>query len=338
MPRYTTAGRQPRGHGLIQESDLHNEEHGLLVRKTGPETPELVPHLCRAQSLGTFPAGKSMPSVNAASPLGRLSGVVALLAGMVLIGSNGVRAFQGSYRVGKLDVIRIEVSGDPEFTTEATVSDKGTVSYGMVGEIPIEGLTVSEIADRIKKELVARQLLTQPTVTVVVKEYRSQSVTILGEVRTPGRYYLRGPDKLVDLIATAGGVSANAGDITINRTTPAGADIITVKPSELLSDSTALRSGDVILVRLREVSQVFVSGEVVAGKPLTYVEGMTLSQAILMAGGLNRFGSKKGITIRRPRGEKEEVIKANLSDIERGKVKDVLLLPNDHIYVGRRIF
>ncbi|HYK91718.1 MAG TPA: polysaccharide biosynthesis/export family protein, partial [Acidobacteriota bacterium] len=103
------------------------------------------------------------------------------------------------------------------FTGEATVSDKGTISYNILGELQVEGLTASEIAELIRKELINRKLLTQPTVTVVVKTYRSQSTTVLGEVRTPGKYYLQGPDRLIDVIAAAGGLTSVAGDITIHR-------------------------------------------------------------------------------------------------------------------------
>jgi polysaccharide export outer membrane protein len=264
-------------------------------------------------------------------------GTLIVTVGLPPGGFNAV-ALQGSYKVGRMDVIKVEVAGDPEFTAEATVSDKGTISYGILGELRVENLTVSEITELIQKELVRRKLLTQPTVTVVVKTYRSQSVTILGEVRTPGKYYLQGPEKLVDVIAGAGGITPNAGDIIINRTRPMEPEIITIKSSALLSDTTPLESGDVILVRTREISQVFVSGEVMAGKPMTYVEGLTVSQAILMAGGLNRFGSKKAITIRRREDGKEAIVKVNLSDIEKGKAKDIPLMPNDQIFVGRRIF
>jgi polysaccharide export outer membrane protein len=246
--------------------------------------------------------------------------------------------YQGSYRVGSQDVIRIEVPGETEFTTEVTVSEKGTISYSVLGELAVEGLTVSDIAELVRKELVARKLLTQPTVTVVVKTYRSQSVTVLGEVRSPGKYYLQGPDRLIDVIAAAGGLTTDAGDITINRTRPDGPKIITVKTATLLSDTTPLESGDVVLVRIRQISQVFVSGEVITSKPLVYNEGLTVSQAILMAGGLNRFGSKSKITIRRTSEGKEKVIRVNLADIEKGKAKDFPLLPNDQIIVGRRIF
>jgi polysaccharide export outer membrane protein len=245
----------------------------------------------------------------------------------------------GAYRVGKNDVIRIEVPGDPEFTRDAVaVSETGTVSLSLLGELGVEGLTVSEIAERIRKELVDRKILVQPSVSVSVREYRSQSVTLLGEVRNTGKYYLKGPERLLDILAAAGGTTADGGEITISRPTPEGTRVIAVRSADLLGDRTYLTGGDVIFVRPKEVFQVFVSGEVVSGKPLTYIEGMTVSQAIIMAGGVTRFGSKSKITIKRSSGGAEQILRVNLSDIERGKAKDVPLQPNDLVVIGRRVF
>jgi protein involved in polysaccharide export with SLBB domain len=68
------------------------------------------------------------------------------------------------------------------------------------------------------------------------------------------------------------------------------------------------------------------------------MEGMTFSQAILMVGGLNRFGSKSKITLKRVSEGKETITQVNLGDIEKGKAKDIPLRPNDTIIVGRRVF
>jgi polysaccharide export outer membrane protein len=245
---------------------------------------------------------------------------------------------QGSYRIGSQDVIKIEVAGDPQFSGEALISDGGTIAYSVLGEIKVVDLTVTEIAELIRKQLMDRKLLIQPSVTVSVKEYRGHSVTVLGEVKVPGKYYLKGAEILLDVIASAGGISPNAGDVTINRSGPGGPQIITVSGERLLSDSTPLISGDVIFVKVREIYRVYVSGEVVSGKPMLFENGLTVSQAVLMAGGLNRFGSKSKITIRRIVKGKEQIIKVNLADIEKGKAKDIALMPNDQIIVGRRIF
>jgi polysaccharide biosynthesis/export protein len=245
--------------------------------------------------------------------------------------------FQGSYRVGRLDVIRIEVAGEPELSREAAVSEKGTISYAMLGEISVEGLTVSEVSETIRKGLIERKILVQPAVLVSVKEYRSQLVTVLGEVKNPGKFFLKGPETVLGVIAEAGGITSSAGDVSVSRTDGTAHRVISIKAADLLTDATPIASGDVIFVRTRPVAQVFVSGDVTSGRPLNYNEGMTVSQAIVMAGGLTRFGSKSKITIRRTEGEKDVIIRVNLADIERGKARDVPLLPNDHVFVGRRI-
>ncbi len=261
-----------------------------------------------------------------------ITGLLFALAGYSL-------AAQEIYKLGKQDVLKIEVAGDAEFSRDsATVSETGTVSFPVLGELKVEGLTLSEVAELIRKSLVERQLLTQPVVSVTVKEYRSQSITILGEVKAPGKYYLKGAEKLLDKIVDAGGLSPTAGDTVISRLTPEGTQNITIKNKDLVRDPTILRAGDVVVVQARETAQVYVSGEVVTGRALTFAEGMTLSQAILMVGGLNRFGSKSKITLKRITDGKETVTKVNLADIEKGKAKDIPLRPNDTVFVGRRMF
>jgi polysaccharide export outer membrane protein len=246
---------------------------------------------------------------------------------------------QESYRVGKQDVLKIEVAGDPEFSRDSvTVSEAGTISFPVLGELKVEGLTMPEISELVRSALIGRKLLTKPVVSVEVKDYKSQAITILGEVRLTGKYYLKGPEKLIDKIVDAGGLTPTAGDIVITRSTPEGLKNIEIKNKEIPQDATRLRAGDVIVVKPREISQVYISGEVVSGRAVNYIEGMTLSQAILMAGGLNRFGSKSKITLKRVTDGKETITHVNLGDIEKGKAKDIPLQPNDTIVVGRRVF
>ncbi len=261
-----------------------------------------------------------------------------LSVGVFSLGGRVLSA-QEIYKVGKQDVLKIEVAGDTEFSRDAaTVSETGTVSLPIMGEVKVEGLSLQEIVELIRSSLVERQLLTQPVVTVSVREYKSQSITILGEVKSAGKYYLKGSEKLFDKVVEAGGLTPNAGEIVITRMAPEGTRNIAVNPKDLIGNTTVLKSGDVILVQTKPLSQVYVSGEVVSGRALAYVEGMTLSQAILMAGGLNRFGSKSRITLKRISGGKEILTKANLGNIEKGKAKDIPLLPSDTIIVGRRVF
>src|SRR5437867_2501628 len=218
----------------------------------------------------------------------------------------------GPYKVGKRDLLAIMVPGNPEFSLEVAVSERGTVNYPILGEIPVDGLTVSQIAEKIRTSLIDRKLLLQPTVSVDVKDYRSQTVTILGEIKEPGKIPLKGPEKLLDVIAEAGGLAPTAGEVHISRVTSEGSQNSVVKTSELLIDTAnnnpAVFAGDVIYVRPKETAQVFVSGEVVNEKSMPFIDGMTVYQAIIMAGGLNRFGAKNKVKIKRTAHGKEEII------------------------------
>ena len=264
---------------------------------------------------------------------------LSFLASWLCVCIGSVAAGDETYKVGKQDILRIEVAGDKDLSLDSvTVAETGTITYPVLGELKVEGLALSEIGDLIRNALIERKLLVQPVVSVAVREYKSQSITILGEVKSGGKFYLRGPEKLFDKIVEAGGLTPNAGEIVITRLTPEGTQNISIKSRDLIGDTTVLKSGDVILVQAKEVSQIFVSGEVVSGRALNYIEGMTVSQAILMVGGLNRFGSKSKITIKRVVDGKETLIKANLANIEKGKAKDIPLQPKDTIIVGRRVF
>ena len=249
---------------------------------------------------------------------------------------------EGPYKVGKRDILTITVPGNPELSLDVAVSEKGAINYPILGEIAVDGSTVSQVSEMIRESLVARKILVQPTVSVEVKEYRSQMVTILGEIKDPGKLSLKGPERLLDVIAEAGGLGPLAGEIHISRVTSEGSQNIVIKTQDLLTNTAEnnppLIAGDVIYVRPKEVAQVFVSGEVVNEKALPYVEGMTVYQAIITAGGMTRFGGKNKVKIKRSALGKEEIIPVNLSDIERGKQKDLVLLPNDQVIVGRRIF
>ena len=99
---------------------------------------------------------------------------------------------QGVYRIGRMYVIRVEVAGEDALSREFTVSESGSITHPLLGELRVEGLSVSEIEGLVRRLLVERSILTRPTVSVSVREYRSQYVTVLGEVSRTGKYFLRG--------------------------------------------------------------------------------------------------------------------------------------------------
>ena len=103
-----------------------------------------------------------------------------------------------------MDVLDISVFQVPELTKSVQVADTGTINLPLVGEIAVVGKT----AQQVERDLTARlgaKYLQNPQVTVYVKEYNSQQVTISGEIKKPGVFPLKGNTSLLQLIALAGG-------------------------------------------------------------------------------------------------------------------------------------
>ena len=253
----------------------------------------------------------------------------------------------GVYRIGPGDVLDVDVFEEEDLTRLVTVQHGGEISFPLIGELPAAGLTLKEVQVEITK-LLAKDFLLDPQVTVKVKEYLSQWVTLVGEVGRPGKYYLTGPKSLLDLLTEAGGLTSKAsGELVVTRLDGAFDDGASLKQVWLSRDMATddqkealalnLASGD--LITIAGLDSVYVNGEV--NKPGSYplTGGLTVLQAISMAGGLNKFGSKGKVEILRNRSSQmPERIKVNLGEIEKGKKTDVPLAPGDVVRVGKRVF
>lgn len=115
----------------------------------------------------------------------------------------------GSYRIGPLDVLDITVFQVPELTKSVQVGDNGIINLPLVGEVNVGGKTPNEV----ERDLTARlgaEYLQNPQVSVYVKEYNSQSVTISGAVNKPGVYPIKGKTSLMQAVALAGDVKPDS--------------------------------------------------------------------------------------------------------------------------------
>ena len=250
------------------------------------------------------------------------------------------------YRVGPGDVLDVAVLGNADLTRTATVQPTGSITFPLLNEVPVAGLTVSEIQRRLTALLI-KDFLVDPHVEVKVKEFQSQFVIVLGEVNTPGRKVLRGGSRLVDVLVEAGGFTPRAsGEIVITRTEGSfegGSKILrmrlggTFSAQDYVGLELALRNGDVITAPARQY--VTVEGEV--QRPGRYaIEGdLTVTGAISTAGGLTRFGSSD-VKLRRIEAGtgRVTITKVDLKDVRKGKRPDPPVAPNDVITVSRRLF
>ena len=124
-----------------------------------------------------------------------------------------------SYKVGPQDVLEISVFKVPELSKTVQVAEAGSINLPLVGEIPAAGRTAQEIERDLTKKL-GDKYLQSPQVTVFVKEYNSQRVTVDGAVRKPGVFPIRGETSLVQAIAMAQGTDTNiaSSNVVVFRT------------------------------------------------------------------------------------------------------------------------
>lgn len=219
------------------------------------------------------------------------------------------------YRVGEGDVLKVMVYDNPDLETTTRVSGNGTILFPLVGEVQIDGNTVSEVAQALSRKL-AQGYIIDPQVSVFVEEFRSQKTVIMGEVRSPGLYELSGPTSLMELISKAGGLTLDAGDqITIKRKNPDRPEvdqIISLNLKNLLekeenASNLIVMDGDSVFVPRAGV--FYVTGQV--NKPAAYKleQGTSVIKAITMAGGFTELAAQRKIQIIRKINEQETVLK-----------------------------
>lgn len=157
-----------------------------------------------------------------------------------------------AYKIGPLDVLDISVFKVPDLTKEVQVAENGTINYPLVGDVVAAGRTARDVEQDLRKQLGAK-FLRDPQVTVLVKEYNSQRVTVSGAVKTTGVYAIKGSTSLMQVVAMAGDVdsSVDSGDVVIFRTingqrSAAKFDIDAIKAGKAADPQ--LQPGDVIVV------------------------------------------------------------------------------------------
>jgi polysaccharide export outer membrane protein len=215
-------------------------------------------------------------------------------------------------------------------------------------------LTTTELEKAIHDPL-AKDYLVNPEVTVTVKEYHSLHYYISGAVKKPGLYEMTKEASLLELIAKAEGVKPDRGNVAyvmrkaykkgqkVNPDQTLGKDPIKVDLKKLLdqgdmSANIMLKPADVVYIPFQQslnlsTSKIYVDGEVKNPGVYDYQPGMTAMNACIMAGGFDKFAAPNRTRIIRRKGNKDEIIRINLTKVQEGKIDDIGLLPGDRIHV-----
>lgn len=247
---------------------------------------------------------------------------------------------QQEYVIGEGDLLRIMVYDHPDLTTETRVGGDGKITFPLIGEVDLSNLTVTEAEKAIAK-LLGDGYIVNPHVSLLVTEFKSKKVTILGEVVKPGVVILRGAYTLMEAISDAGGITPNAGEtIYIQRKIfrPSGDTKIKEEVSVLIDTKKLFEEGDVSAnvpvqdgdsIYVPRAAFVYVNGEVKSPGKYKIEKDLTVLKSITLAGGFTPKASERRTRIIRKTEKGEEEIKAKMDD---------LVMPEDIIYVPESWF
>lgn len=245
------------------------------------------------------------------------------------------------YRIGAMDLLEIAVIELPELNQTVRVSDDGAIRLSLIGRVDAAGLTALELEQKLAS-ILNQQYTKEAHVTVFIQEY--QKVAILGAVVNPGMYQLVGPTTLLQLIAQAGGLSAQAMDEAyINRQAEGGQQArISVNLEELMTTGNRdvnieLQPKDMITIPMARTLNVYVYGEVQNPGAVEYMSNkkITLLRAITQAGGTTAWAKKKRVMVKRTDKTTgiETNIRVNLIHVIKGKSEDIILEEGDIVIV-----
>src|SRR3984893_13415914 len=261
---------------------------------------------------------------------------------------------RSTYVLGPDD--QLEISG-PELTEVANkpvrIDGDGDIQVPLAGRVHVSGLTVQQTERELNKVL--STYIRHPQVVVNVAEVRSQPVSILGAVNTPGVHQVQGHKTLLEMLALAGGIRSDAGySIRITRHLEWGCiplpkaeldasgqfsvaevNLTKIMQAENPEDNIQILPHDIVSVPKAEM--IYVIGEVKrsGGFVLGEHQSMSVLQALSLAEGLNGTADARHARILRlkPNADQREEMSVDVKDVLRGKKSDVPLRGNDILFI-----
>ncbi|KAB8051725.1 polysaccharide export protein EpsE [Janthinobacterium rivuli] len=237
-------------------------------------------------------------------------------------------------QLGAGDVLKISVYGNPDLALETRVSEAGEITFPLVGNVALGGLSVSAAEKKIGGLLESGNFLRKAQVNIIVTSLQSQQVSVLGQVNRPGRYPIEGKRSVMDLLAMAGGIGVEGGD-TVSLIRKRGGkpskesiDVIDMVRNADLNRDFDLAGNDVIYVE--RAPRFYIYGEVQRPGAFRLERSMTVLQALSVGGGLTVRGTERNMRIkRRDANGVMQVITAKHDD---------LLQVDDVVYVQESLF
>jgi len=259
-------------------------------------------------------------------------------------------ASSSNYQIGAEDLLQITLFNIPESEARVTprvatvrVNQNGSVMLPLLGEIAVKGLTISAL-ERVLRERYD-QFIHNPQIGILVTEFR-QRVSVIGAVQKPGLVELTGPKTLIDVLALAGGLTVGASSqVHIYRNTAEGRQSYMLDLMFLANNSRMnnLENAELVnmpvqvgdIINVPQAGTIFIDGAVKSPGSFPLPRRYSLTQALMLAGGIDyELANYSGTTIFRRRAPGDvETIQADLNEIHSGNAPDPLIEPDDMIVV-----
>jgi polysaccharide biosynthesis/export protein len=261
----------------------------------------------------------------------RYARAFAVVAATALICLAQASAKTEDYRLGPGDQIRVVVFDHDELTVDTRISQTGNITFPLVGLVSVSGLSTREAELLLTRRLIEGGFVKQPEVSVLVEEFQSQKVSVMGQVGKPGQYSLDAAKTVLDVLAMAGGVlnDTAAEDATLVR---ADGNRTVIKLQKLFDGDPAVnygvQGGDTVFVP--HAPQFYIYGQVQRPGQYRLLENTTISQAISIGGGLMPRGTQRGAVIKR--------LDSSGKEHQYSVKSDDVLQPNDVLMIKASIF
>ena len=256
---------------------------------------------------------------------------VAFIVALATVGLLQATARAEDYRLGAGDLLKIVVFDHDELSVDARISQTGNITFPLVGQVPVAGLSTRDAELLLAQHLTDGGFVKRPQVSVLVSEYQSQKVSVMGQVTKAGQYPLDASKKVLDVLAMAGGV--------LNDTAAEDATLVRADGSRAAIDLQKLFDGDPTMnlgvhdgdtVFVRHAPQFYIYGEVQHPGEYRLARNTTISQAISIGGGFTPRGTQRGAIVKRLDAQGKE---------RKYPVRDEdLLEPNDVLLIKASLF
>jgi polysaccharide export outer membrane protein len=246
------------------------------------------------------------------------------------------------YRIAAKDQITVTVLGQEDLTRTVRVSESGTITLPLLGELKVAGMTASELEQKITAALKGK-FLVNPRTNVTIAEFQGRQVAVMGAVNQPGSYAIRSNYTTVMLaLSEAKGLKENADNVAYvmrarprnGEPQPVPVDLDALLRSGNTQHNVVLESGDSVFVP--EANVFYVAGEVEKRGAYPLRRDTTLSKALTEAGGVTKRAALDDIKIVRtlPSGEKKEITGIDMNAVMAGdRNQDVMLRAQDVVVV-----